>query len=175
MVEIVPSKPKITLTAWHWPLWVSLLLFFLVVATFIFFKVYLSQIQAEIISINDQIKIEANKVSVDDENMVTRLSDSLSAFNSIVSNHRYFSNILNLIGSLTYSKVVFTKFDTDRDKGIINLKGLAQNYTALAKQMVALRENDNVKSLEVKGINFGTTGLDFELTMGVDSKVFIKK
>ena len=71
--------------------------------------------------------------------------------------------------------MIFTKFDVDREKGTMQLKGSAQNYTALAKQMVALRENENIKSLEVKGINFGTSGLDFELMMFLDPKIFIKK
>ena len=175
MVEITSQKPKLILPNWSWPLWLSLGLFFLSVFAFIFLKVYLAQIQAEIVNINNQIKTEVGKVSVDDENTVIRLSDSLAALDGIVSNHSYFSNVFSLIGSLTYSKAVFTKFDADRDKGIINLKGSAQNYTALAKQMVALRENDYVKTLEVRGINFGNTGLDFELMLGVDSKIFIKQ
>lgn len=175
MVEITPQKSKLVLPNWHWPLWLSLVIFFLSVGTFIFLKVYLAQIQAEIISINDQIKIEVGKVSVEDENAAVRLSDSLAAFDGIVSNHSYFSDVLEFIGSITYSKVAFIKFDADRDKSVINLGGSAQNYTALAKQMVALRENNNVKSLEVKGINFGTTGLSFELTLDVDSKIFTKQ
>jgi len=84
------------------------------------------------------------------------------------------SKLLEFVGSLTYSKTVFTKFDADREKGTMQLKGSAQNYTALAKQMVALRENENVKSLEVKNIYFGTSGLDFELTMLLDQQVFIR-
>lgn len=156
-------------------MWLSLILFFLSILVYMGLKVYLAQIQAEITNINNQIKTEASKVSADDENSVIRLSDSLAALDSIVLNHSYFSNTLSLVGSLTHSKTVFTKFDADRDKGVINLKGLAQNYTALAKQMVALRGNDYVKSLGVKGINFGNTGLEFDLTLGVDPKIFIKK
>ncbi len=175
MVEITPQKSKLVLPSWRWPLWLSLALFFLSVLVFVFLKVYLAQIQAEILSINSQIKTEAGKVSADDENAVVRLSDSLTALSGIVSNHSYFSDIFSLVGSLTHSKAVFTKFDADRDKGVVNIKGLAQSYTVLAKQMVALRENDYVKSLEVKGINFGNTGLEFELTLGVDPKIFTKQ
>lgn len=175
MVEIIPQKPKISLPTWRWPLWIAVALFFLSVAAFILFKVYLSQIQAEIANINNQIKTEAAKVNVDDENAVVRLNDSLNAFSALVSNHSYFSNVFDVIGSLTYQKVVFTKFNADRETGIIQLKGIAQNYTALAKQMVALRENANVKLLEVKGINFGANGLEFELLAGVESKLFVKK
>jgi len=175
MVEIIPQKPKISLPTWRWPLWLSIALFFSSIAAFIFLKVYLAQIQAEIININNQIKTEAAKVNIDDENTVAHLSDSLNVFSNLVSNHSYFSNVFDVISSLTYQKVVFTKFDADRETGIIQLKGTAQNYTALAKQMVALRENAYVKNLEVKGINFGTNGLEFELLAGVDSQLFVKK
>ncbi len=175
MVEIIPQKPKISLPTWHWPLWLSLALFFLSIAAFISLKVYLAQIQAEIVNINNQIKIETAKVNADDENTVVHLNDSLGVFSALVSNHSYFSNVFDIIGSLTYQKVVFTKFDADRETGIIQLKGTAQNYTALAKQMVALRGNVNVNNLEVKGINFSANGLEFELLAGVDSQFFIKK
>ena len=175
MVEIISQKPKISLPTWRWPLWISLALFFLSIAAFILLKVYLSQIQAEITNINNQIKTEAAKVNIDDENAVVHLNDSLNAFSALVSNHSYFSNVFGVVGSLTYQKVVFTKFNADRETGIIQLKGIAQNYTALAKQMVALRENADVKNLEVKGINFGANGLEFELLAGVDSQLFVKK
>ncbi len=175
MVEIIPQKPKISLPIWRWPLWLSIALFFLSIAAFIFLKVYSSQIQAEIVNINNQIKIEATKVNADDENTVVHLSDSFGVFSVLVSNHSYFSNVFDIIGSLTYQKVVFTKFDANRKAGIIQLKGTAQNYTALAKQMVALRENADVKNLEVKGINFSTNGLEFELLAGVEPQLFVKK
>ena len=175
MVEITPQKSKLVLPNWRWPLQLSLSLFFLSVGAYMGLKVYLAQVQAEIISTNNQIKIEAGKVSVDDENAVIRLSDSLAILGSIISNHSYFSGMFDLVGSLTHSKAVFTKFDADRDKSIITLKGLAQSYTVLAKQIVALREKDYVKSLEIKGINFGNTGLEFELTLGVDPKIFTKQ
>ncbi len=175
MVEITPQKLKSYTVTWRWPLWVSLILFFLGLVTFIFFKVYLSRIEADIVNINNQIKVEAAKVNADDETTMVHLSDSLAAFSGLVANHSYFSKLLELVGSLTYSKMIFTKFDVDREKGTMQLKGSAQNYTALAKQMVALRENENIKSLEVKGINFGTSGLDFELMMFLDPKIFIKK
>src|SRR3989344_7851459 len=118
MVEITPQKPKLVLPNWRWPLWLSLALFFLSILVYMGLKVYLAQIQAEIISINNQIKTEAGKVSADDENTVIRLSDSLAALDGIVSNHSYFSNVFSLIGSLTYSKAVFTKFDADSDAGV---------------------------------------------------------
>lgn len=175
MVEIAPQKSKIILPNWRWPLWLSLALFFLSAGGFVFLKVYLSQLESEIVSINSQIKAESAKVNANDEKSVVHLNDSLSAFSIIIANHSYFSNFLELVGSLTYSRVTFTKINADKDKGIIQLKGETQNYTALAKQIVALRNNDFIKSLEVKGINFGDKGLEFELLLGVDPKIFLKQ
>ena len=175
MVELVSQKPKISLPAWRWPLWISVALVLLSAAAFIFLKVYLTQIQAEIVSINDQIKTEAAKVNIDDENAMLRMNDSLSAVSGLIANHSHFSKTLETIGALTYKKVVFSKFDADREKRIVQLKGTAQSYTALAKQIVALRENENFKSVEVKGIIFGVNGLEFELLAGVIPELFTKK
>ena len=175
MVEITPQKSKLVLPNWRWPLWTSLTLFFLSIGVYMGLKVYLAKVQSDIISTNNQIKLESGKVSIDDENAVIRLGDSLAVLSGIIANHSYFSGMFDLIGSLTHSRAVFTKFDADRDKSIITLKGLSQNYTVLAKQIVALRENNYVKSLEIKEINFGNAGLEFELTLGVDPKIFIKQ
>ena len=175
MVEIVSQKPKISLPTWQWPLWVSAGLFFLTVAAFASLKVYLSQIQAENTIINNQIKIEAAKISANDADAIARLNDSLGAFSKLIPGLSTFSNVLDTIGSLTYQKVVFTKFDADREKNTIQLKGTAQNYTALAKQIVALRENENIKGLEIKGINFSDKGLDFEILADVEPQLFVKQ
>ena len=174
MVEVTPQKPTLSLPTWSWPLWVSLIIFFLSVSVFLSMKVYLSRLESDVAAINGKIKAEAAKVSVDDENAVMRLSDSLGAFSRITANHSYFSDFFDLISSLTYSRLVFTKIDADKEKGFIQLKGTAQNYTALAKQIVAIRGNKDVKSLEIKGINFSTNGLEFEVMGFADPKIFTK-
>lgn len=175
MVEIMPQKSKIILPNWRWPLWLSLTLFFSIVATFIFSRIYISQLKSDVININNRIKIESAKINAEDEKSVINLNDSLLAFSRIITNHSYFSNFLELISSLTYAQVTFTKIDANREKGIVQLRGETQNYTALAKQIVALRDSEHIKSLEVKGINFSDRGLEFEILLGVDQKIFFKK
>ncbi len=174
MVEIVSQKPKISIPAWQWPLWVSIGLFFLSVAAFLSLNIYLSQIRAETDSIGNQIKIEAAKVNPKDAEAIARLNDALGNFNKLILTHSSFSKVLDVIGALTYQKVVFTDFAADREKNTIQLRGIAQNYTALAKQIVALRQNENIKGLAIKGISFGAKGLSFDIAVEVDSKLFIK-
>lgn len=169
------QKSKIILPNWRWPLWLSLSVFFLSIGAFIFLKVYLSQLESDIVNINNRIKVESAKVNANDEKSVINLNDSLLTFSRVITNHSYFSNFLELIGSLTYARVIFTKVDADREKGIVQLRGETQNYTALAKQVVALRNSEHIKSLEVKGINFSDRGLEFELLLGVDPKIFLKQ
>ena len=175
MVELISQKPKISLPAWRWPLWTSLILVFLSAVVFLILKFYLAQIQTEIADINSQIKVEAAKVNTNDEAAMLTLNDSLRAFSGLVANHSYFSDTLETIGALTHEKVVFTKIDIDSKKGTVQLRGTTQSYTVLAKQIVALRENENFKSMEIKGINFGANGLEFELLAEVNFGLFIKK
>lgn len=172
MVEIVSKKPKIAITAWRWPLWASLILMFLTAGGFITLRVYLAGIGADVLEINNQIRAEAAKVSVDDETAVVQLSDSLSGFRGLAANHSYFSEFFGVINSLTHTRVAFSRINADKEKAQLQLKGTAQNYTVLAKQIVALRENKNVKSLDVRGINFTTHGLDFELIATIDPAIF---
>ena len=174
MVEIVSQKPKISIPAWQWPLWVAIALFLLTVAAFAGLNIYLSQIRAEVENISNQIKIEAAKVSPKDAEAIARLNDSLGNFNKLILEHISFAKVLDTIGAVTYQKVVFTDFASDREKNSVQLKGIAQNYTALAKQIVALRKNENIKGLAIKGIGFGDKGLSFDIMAEVDPKLFIK-
>lgn len=174
MVEIISPKPKISIITWQKPLWISLLFFILVVAVFIFFRIYLFKIQTDIVGINDQIKAEMAKINTKEEEKISRLNDSLVAFSDIVESHSHFSQLLDLIGSLTYSKVVFTRINANKDTLTINLRGLTQNYTALAKQITAFRENENIKGVDVENMTFGTNGLSFELSIILYPKIFIK-
>ncbi|HAJ44555.1 TPA: hypothetical protein DCL87_01215, partial [Candidatus Azambacteria bacterium] len=105
---------------------------------------------------------------------IARLNDSLGNFNKLILEHISFAKVLDTIGAVTYQKVVFTDFASDREKNSVQLKGIAQNYTALAKQIVALRKNENIKGLAIKGIGFGDKGLSFDIMAEVDPKLFIK-
>lgn len=174
MVEIVSQKPKISIPAWQWPLWVSIALFLLSVGAFAGLNIYLSQIRAGAEDIGKQIKVEAAKVSPKDAEAIARLNDSLGNFNKLILEHVSFAKVLDTVGSLTYQKVTFTDFASDREKNSIQLKGIAQNYTALAKQIVALRKNENIKGLSIKGISFSDKGLSFDIVAEVDPKLFMK-
>lgn len=175
MVEIIHQKPKMTLPSWHWHLWFSFIIFFLSIFSFMFLKFYLSQVRTDIADVNSKIRTESSKINSNDKNTVLRLNDSLNIFSDIAANHSYFSEFFDSLDSLTHTRVIFTKIDVDKDLGIVQLRGIVQSYSVLAKQMVALREYKNINNLEVKGINFSTNGLEFELTLGVDSKIFTKQ
>mgnify|MGYP001591355458 FL=1 len=172
MVEITPTKPKLVTVTWRWPLWVAVALFLAAAAAFIGFRVYLNIIQTEVLSVNNQIKTEAAKVSVEDENTIAGLSDTLRSFTGMVNSHAYFSEFFSRLEALTNKRVAFTRFDANTERNFIQLGGVAQNYTTLARQMVAFRESEYVKGVEVRRISFNPTGLEFELSVTVDPKIF---
>lgn len=177
MVELNAPKQKLNVNTENlrWPLGVSVALFFTVIAVFIGFKIYLNRIQADIVAIDQQVQEEIKKVSVQDENLVIRMNESIGAFKNILENHSYFSNVLDFISSLTYAKTYYERFDADLEKNAIQIKGTTQNYSTLAKQIVAIRDNKSVQSLEVSSLSFSSGGVNFGFLLTVDSSVFTKK
>ena len=135
-------------------------------------RLYLARLQDEVLGLNNQIKEAAAAVNAEDEQTVVRFNESLNTLRSLFANHTYFSSFLSLINSSTYPKVSYNSVQAEAVKNSIQLKGSAQSYTALAKQIVALRENPMILGVAVSGITFGVKNLQFDLKVDVKPDIF---
>lgn len=174
MVEIAPKHLIISqaLPSWRWLLWVSIALLMLTISAYFGLRFYLARLQAEVISLNGKIKEAAAAVNAQDEETVIKFNDSLNVIQGLFANHSYFSNFFNALNSATYPKIFYYSAQADANKNIIQLQGKTQSYTALAKQIVALRANPMVQGVEVASITFTTEGLQFSLKVDVKSDIF---
>ena len=174
MVEFVSKRPSLTqaLPTWRWLLWASIALFILVVLGYFGLRFYLAQLYNEAIGLNNQIEEAAAAVNIQDEQTVLRFNDSLNAVRSLFANHTYFSSFFNLVSSSTYPKIIYRSLRADAAKNSVQFQGTAQSYTALAKQIVALRALSFIKGVEVSGIAFSTEGLQFSLNIEVKPDIF---
>lgn len=174
MVEFAPKSPSLAqaLPTWRWLLWASIALFIIVILGYIGLRFYLAQLQNEAVGLNNQIEEAAAAVNIQDEQTVLRFNDSLNAIRNLFANHTYFSSFFNLINSSTYPKVIYRSLRADAIKNEIQLQGTAQSYTALAKQIVALRDLSFIKGVAVSGIKFLTEGLQFSLDIEVKPEIF---
>ena len=174
MVEIAPKFPALTQTlpSWRWLLWVSIIILVLVIMSYIGLRFYLMRLQNEIVGLNNTIKQIALTVNPEDEQAIVKLNDSLNAIRSVFINDTYFFSFFDLLSRLTYPKISYRSVQADTVKNIVQLQGKAQSYTALAKQIIALRSSPLVKGIEVSGIAFSADGLQFGLKIEVKSDIF---
>lgn len=174
MIEITSKNPAFeqNLPSWRWLLWVSIAVLVIVVLAYFGLRFYLIQLHNQAADLNNRIKTAAALVNPQDEETIIRFNNSLDSLSSLFKNHTYFSNFFNLIGSLTYPKISYRSFQADAVKNNFQVQGAAQSYSALAKQIVAFRNNPFVKGVDISGIVFGPTGLQFNLKIDVQPEIF---
>lgn len=174
MVEITPKAPTLekTLPSWRWLLWASLALLIAVILVYVGLRVYLSQLYNEVIDLNNRIREAAAQVNIQDEQTVVQFNDSLNSLKGLFANHTYFSKFFALVNSSTHPRVSYRSIQADGAKNNIQLQGVTQSYSILAKQIVAFRSSPLINGVEVTGITFTTAGLQFILKIEVKPDIF---
>ena len=99
------------------------------------------------------------------ETRVKTLSTLISAYQSLVVQHRNWSQLFGLIEDKTVPSVTFTSFEGDYAKNVFVLEGRAPNYRTLAEQIKALESSEHLTSVEVEEVTLAKEGLvGFTLT-----------
>lgn len=153
---------------------VSLFATSIVVSIGIFF--YKGVLENEIKNLQSQLAESEKNIDKKTINEMSQFSKKLETVKSIVAKHQVLSNLLGSLASSTVSSVYFTSFDyRGLEKNLsIDLKGKAQNYTAVALQENAFAQNEDFKSALFSNLNLDEKGLvSFDLKVSVDPKIFI--
>ncbi len=99
------------------------------------------------------------------EKEITQTSTMVNAFEGLLKDHRHWSDFFAVIEDRSIPGVVFTELKAFYDTASISLKGLAQNYTILAKQIKSLEEEENINRVDVSDVELNKEG---EVEFSVD-------
>jgi len=134
----------------------------------------LQDVKSQITAVNSQIaELEANRRDLSATQSV------LTNVKKVLDDHSYWSKFFEGLEANTIPDVVYTGANTGVE-GQVNLAAFAKDYTAVGKQLVALREvPDFAKSVTVNSANAvldlkgKSIGVNFDMTIEV-SPAFIK-
>ena len=92
----------------------------------------------------------------------------------LLKSHLYASNLFDKLAAATLPRVQWQSFDASTKDKIINVNGLAADYSSLAKQILALKE-EGFSNVKVSGISLDKTGgVQFSASFNFDSKILQK-
>ncbi len=127
--------------------------------------------------ISDLKKQQSEVFNAKDKELAAKIVDldkGAALTQALLKNHIYSTHIFNKIASSTMPSVQWKSFDLSVPDSKVGLKGLASNYATLAKQLLALEE-ENFSNMEVSNIAVDRAGgVSFMVFFNFDPKVLQK-
>lgn len=110
-----------------------------------------------------------------DQKAVKNLIDTKTnaeIISGLLKNHKLTSRLIDALAAATLPRVQWLSLAAALDKNSLTLSGQAADYNVLAKQMTALKEDNNWQNVEISNIALGKDGfVSFGLNMDFDAKV----
>ncbi len=129
------------------------------------------------IQISDLKRQQSEVFSAKDKEAAVKIVDfdkGAALTQSLLKNHIYSSNIFDKLAAVTMPRVQWQSFNLSVKDSSIVLKGLAADYTILAKQMLAL-ERDALANVKISNISLDKAGgVGFTASGNFDPKILQK-
>lgn len=127
--------------------------------------------------INDLKRQQAEVFSAKDKETAIKIVDfdrGMTLTQELLKKHIYSSAIFDSLAAVTLPRVQWLSFDFIVKDGTLNLKGLAGDYSTLAKQMLALQEG-GFSNVKVSNIGLDKVGgVSFAAIFNFDPKILLK-
>jgi Tfp pilus assembly protein PilN len=174
-MEMIPKQtPKI-------PFWVDIL-FYLSVVLLIFTLIsyfslnhFLETSQKTLADLETTLSEEISEKAVL-KNEILTYQKKIKDFSRLINAHLKTSNIFDFMEEQCHPEVWFNEFSLDTEAGKVLLAGEAQNFEALGQQMLILRDEKLIKSIDLGGVSLKKEGkINFNLSLSFDPSIFIFK
>jgi len=170
-IEITP-KPKFRIPKWVsvvLAVFIILLLFFVV--SYFYLHNSLGKISQKIEEKDKALlKTPAEKEL---EKEVLLKEQRVNNWAQLILSHRKPGNIFNLLEKTTHPSVVFSEFEFDSAKNLVEIKGSAEDFTALGQQILILKGEKDIKKITLSEVSIAKGGgIDFSLQLTFDSQFF---
>lgn len=157
------------------PLIGALIILFLVVIIWFGLLFYKNSIDKKIESTKQQTESLSEQENKEMQTKILALEKNLKNVKNLLSQHIYSSKLLALLEKLTLPQVRWTDFNFKIESGLLSLKGQANNYSTLAKQILIFQEEPSFKEVKTSGISLGQLGgVKFNMEINLNPEIFKK-
>jgi len=173
MVEIIPKQivgysPKV-----HIFLYVSIFLFLSVLVGYFILGQLVSIREDELKDQRTLLEAKFTRVEQGLENRVLSAKHNIENFSRVIETRKNSLNFFTFLEQNTVPEVFFTRLDLAPQTHEADLSGQSTDFFALEQQMLVLKSNPAIASLELFNVRLGNEGFPvFLLHIQFDEKVF---
>lgn len=175
VIQIIPKQQEKSFSILNVLFYLSLVLLFAsMIAYFVLFY-FLKNTEEKISSLDEQIAAAAASPEAAVSQELILYQGKINNFSSLMSAHKYSSQVFPLIESLVHPKVSFSSFSFDMETRIVTVSGKTDNFLTLGQQTDILKGEKLIQNVELSDISFDEDGkVSFAFELVLDPQVFIK-
>ena len=157
------------------PLIGALIILFLVGIIWFGLLFYKNSLDKKLESTKQQTESLSERENKEIQTKILALEKNLKNVKNLLSQHIYSSKLFDLLEKLTLPQVRWTDFNLKIESGLLSLKGQANNYSTLAKQILIFQEEPSFKEVNTSGISLGQLGgVKFNMEINFNPEIFKK-
>jgi len=155
-------------------IFLGIFLLIVVVAGYVAADFYLTSVEDELASLDEQVMgIEARR-DKDAEHDVMTLNSQLSLIGNLLEDHIFWTEGFDTIEDLTVPRLSFISLTADSSKDEIAARVRAANHSELAKQVASFFADEAIKDVSVSGITLSPSGqVEASLLITFDKNKFL--
>lgn len=163
---------------WPWRLLVfAAFIFALSIFTYFGLRLgYRNYLDDQLEQLDRDLGVLEKQVSLEEQEKFTNFYSKLVNLEKVLVKHPFGSNIFTFLERNVVNGVHFNAAEADISGGTMELKGVANDFNALAQQTAIFEQSPEIKLVLMKdiGLTPGSSGVTFTLTMGFKEEFFSK-
>ena len=152
----------------------SVVVFLMPIGVFLIFQYY---INPQALEQKKRMIVELTNVDYNDnlalKNDVEQLADKISDLGSLLKNHKLTSQVFNLLRAICHKKVQFITVKIDPLYATILVDALTDQFRTFGEQLLALRDNLDIKEFSIKSAALSDKGVAFSFEIQIDPQLLL--
>lgn len=107
--------------------------------------------ESQLTVLEDEFQNLRDSFALEQEQEVVLFEKKLNNLSKLLTNHIYFSKVLNVLEQLTHPQIYYTNLDFSEEKNLLTIEGVAKNQRALSEAVSGLVNHpEEIKAVAVR-------------------------
>ncbi len=163
LIKIIPKEKPETPKSVKVSFIVSVVLLIILISFGVTFKVINSKMEKEKVKLGRELAtFEAKKWERD----LMLKAEKINSFSFLLARHTIASNFFDFLKKFCHKEVQFSGMNLNLSEHMVQLTGLADNYTALSQQILIFRKAKEIQGLKISDVNLDREGkVNFNISL----------
>lgn len=174
----IAQKPKISKMSFaNIFFYLVLVLLLALLISYVILIIYQKRMQNELADIKKSLEKTPEEKTLEEEIFGSEKNigyqQKIKDFNTLFNAHKLPLNLLNFLEGNTHPRILFSKFNLDLEKNLLNMSGSADTFEILGQQALIFKNQDFIKNINLSRVSLGQEGkINFDFQLTLDPKIF---